>query len=112
MAICMWMGFIVFLALLAGRRRRWAYYVTAVCLAAWALRAVQTALFILADLILFVDWKLVRESNHLGYFLLIIAGKLLMVVVAALFGWLFIRFTFGAPSRSYFGLPPWRRRTP
>ena len=90
MSAMFYFGFIAFVALLVGRRHTWAYYIASTCLAAWCIRGLQSAFYSLS--------AITSPSTSPYQFSTLITVPLLI--------YLFYRFTFGTPSRSYFGLRP------
>ena len=101
-------GAVGLVALVLGRRQQWAYYVATGSLGIWACRGVYTMsvrayhLFFSGDSLSTPYFHLaqrdkpfaVQQHESLG-------RQFLMAVVVGLFIWLFIRFAFGHPSRSY-----------
>lgn len=93
MAFMFLLGAAAFFALLIGRERKIGFYVTAFCLAALTLRSVQSSIYgLLAYL---ADPNAFAESP--------MPYHLTTPAVAFLMAWLFVRFSFGRPSRTYFG---------
>jgi hypothetical protein len=103
-------GALASIALVLGGRRRWAYYVGSVALGIWSARGVYTMLW-------YLHHYLTRGSSvSTPYFHLAerdqplvvqrgvpVAKQVLMFVAVGLLVWLFTRFAFGRPSRSYYG---------
>jgi len=103
-------GALALIALVLGGRRRWAYYVGSAALGIWSARSVYTVLW-------YLHHYITRGSSvSAPYFHLAerdqplvvhqdvpVARQLLMVVAVGLLIWLFTRFAFGRPSRSYYG---------
>jgi len=97
-------------ALVLGRRQQSPYYVAAGSLGIWACRGVYT-MSVRAYHLLFSGGSFSTPYFHLAErdkpFVVqqheSLGRQFLMAVALGLFIWLFIRFTFGRPSRSYYG---------
>lgn len=105
-------GAVALASIVLGGRSRWAYYIGSCSLGIWSIRAVYT-----------LSWYAYRHLSGQGtpttpYFHLaerdkpfmvprhVSSGReLLIAILVGLMVWLFIRFTFGRPSRSYYGFP-------
>ncbi len=102
-------GALALFSLVLGRRKRWAYYVTSGSLAIWAGQAIYAA-SLLAYHILVNGGPLIAPYFYLSqrdkpfvveeHFTM--SRQVLVIVAVGLLVWLFIRFTFGHPSRSYY----------
>lgn len=96
-------------ALLFGCRQKWAYYVTSVLLASYALNLVYRSLVS----VYYVFYK--GSSVSISWFNLVERDKpfveeqdipmILTPVAAGLLIWLFLRFTIGRQSRGYYKFP-------
>lgn len=105
--------FLVFCTLVVGGRHMCAYYITSVCLAALSLRSIYVLFlygkyFLKGHTALSVTYFHLAErgkpfatEQHMS-----VARQLIVLVMTGLVTLLFLRFTFGRQSRSYFGLPP------
>ncbi len=103
-------GTIALFCLVLGGRRRWVYYVSSCSLAVWAARATYV-------LSLHIYYFLVgAPSVRIPYFHLLqrdkplaveqtvaIGRQISLAIGVGLLVLLFVRFTFGRPSRHYFG---------
>lgn len=96
MAFMFLLGAAAFLALLIGRERKFGFYVTAVCLAAWTLRGIQSSIY---GLLAYLADPNAFAQSPMPYHITTPAMVFLMAV-------LFVRFSFGQPSRAYFGFVP------
>src|SRR5262245_41878122 len=102
-------GSLGLMALVLGRRQQWAYYVAAGSLGIWVFRGVYT--MSVRAYYLFIGGSVSTPYFHLADrdkpFVVqqheSLARQFLMLVGLGLFIWLFIRFAFGRPSRSYYG---------
>lgn len=97
------------LSLLFGRRRKWVYYFAAVMLGLFVCRALYSSS-------LYVYWMLHKHPVSQPYFHLAerdkplvvnqempVVQQMLVPLATGLLIWLFVRFTFGRPSRNHFG---------
>jgi hypothetical protein len=103
-------GAIAFAALVLGGRQRWAYYISSGALAVWAGRGVYTLLwyvyyfFVRGDSVSTPYFHLAERQRQFVVQQQVSMGKqLLIAVMVGLLIWLFVRFTFGHPSRRYYG---------
>jgi hypothetical protein len=87
------LGAMAFFALLLGRRRKFAFYITAGCLGGWVLRGIQSSFGWLAY---HLEHRDEVAENGLPYYIT-------TPIAVGLIAWLFARFVFGQPSRRYFG---------
>jgi hypothetical protein len=103
-------GALALAALVLGKQRRWAYYLSAGSLAIWAGRGLYTVSLFVYDLLsggsslsspyfhLAERDKPFVVQQHVPW-----DRQLLLTVTVGLLVWLFVRFTFGRPSRIYYG---------
>jgi hypothetical protein len=105
------MGVLALLALIAGEHRRWAYYVASAVLAAWLLRGLYVCLWNFHVLLSGRSaseayYHAFQKSQPLVTRVHIFHPGLRVLVILCnmcLLTWLSVRFTFGRPSRKYFG---------
>lgn len=106
-------GALAFLSLVFGGSRRWAYYVSAVSLGIWVARSLYTLSIYVYHFTVGGGGPVSKPYFHLAErdktFVIQedmpLSRQFMLVVIVGLWVWLFIRFTFGRPSRSYYGLP-------
>ena len=102
-------GAVGLVALVLGRRQQWAYYVAVGSLGIWVCRFVYT--MCVRAYYLFSGGSSITPYFHLAQrdkpFIVqqqeSLGRQSLMIVFLTFFIWLFIRFAFGRPSRSYYG---------
>ena len=103
-------GVVALVALVLAGREKWGYYVASASLAVWTIRAVYTSCWYVHHL-LFSGTPTVTPYFNLveGHKPFVVpqqmspARQVLIFALTGLLVWLFIRFTFGRPSRNYYG---------